>query len=224
MEITPEMKQSRLFADMPDREIEDCLTCSGAALRRYRKDEVIFHQSDEPKLVLVLLDGEVSVCRDSSSGKRTVVAVFRDPGELFGEVYAFLDKKEYEHYSVASSDVVVLAIPKAFLYRSCPKGCPHHATLIRNMLTVLAEKAYTLNQRVQLLSLPSLRHKVAAFLLRRHASLTGLKMNREEMAAYLGVERPSLSRELMRMRDEGLISIDGRRVEPRDLEALRDLL
>ena len=38
-------------------------------------------------------------------------------------------------------------------------------------------------------------------------------MKREELADYLGTTRPSLSRELMNMQDEGLIEIDRSKIK-----------
>ncbi len=77
------------------------------------------------------------------------------------------------------------------------------------MLSILAQKAYLLNQKVQMLSSGSLRQKIAKILLKncRSDGKVLISMNREEMADFLNAARPSLSRELMKMQEEGLIKI-----------------
>lgn len=82
--------------------------------------------------------------------------------------------------------------------------------MIRNMLKILAEKAFFLNNKVQLLSHGSLRQKIAKFLLEDidESMYVKLNMNREEFADYLSVARPSLSRELNNMQKDGLIEVD----------------
>ena len=47
-----------------------------------------------------------------------------------------------------------------------------------------------------------------------------LKMNREQLAAFLGVARPSLSRELMRMQADGLIEVSKKRILIKDKQAV----
>lgn len=43
-----------------------------------------------------------------------------------------------------------------------------------------------------------------------------MRMKREEMADFLGVARPSLSRELMQMQREGLLLVEGKELRPGD--------
>lgn len=46
------------------------------------------------------------------------------------------------------------------------------------------------------------------------------ELGREEMADYMGVARPSLSRELGAMQNEGIIALHGRAIEVVDQERL----
>ncbi len=220
------LKKSPLFARMSDGDIESCLQCSRAEVTRYERDAIIFHQHDVPRKLMVLLEGTVVVGNDSSAGKRSIIATLERPGELFGEVFVFLHKGEYDHYAQAVTPTSLLQIPKEFLYHTCGENCGHHQTLISNMLSILAQKAYYLNQRLQIISCATLRQKIAKMLLQYRAEngRVTLPMNREEMADFLGSARPSLSRELMKMREDGLITIDGRTIFVPDPEELQNLL
>jgi CRP-like cAMP-binding protein len=49
-------------------------------------------------------------------------------------------------------------------------------------------------------------------------------MSRQEMADFLNAARPSLSRELMRMQNDGLITVEGRKITVKDRNALEEIL
>ncbi|MBQ6721773.1 MAG: winged helix-turn-helix domain-containing protein [Clostridia bacterium] len=74
---------------------------------------------------------------------------------------------------------------------------------------MLAMKALSMNDRIQVLSRLTLRSKLTAYFTELAAAqgsnVIRLPMNREDTAAYIGTNRSALSRELSRMREEGLI-------------------
>lgn len=218
------LRESPLFAGMSDAEIQGCLSCSKSKIAAYDRDAMIFSQDDPPEKLWVLLEGAVVVGSDSKDGRRIIVATFDTPGELFGEVFLFLNRRTYDHYAQAASPVRVLQIPREFLSHTCGQNCGCHAKLIANMLSILARKAYFLNRRLQVLSCATLRQKIALALLQSAADGGGaaLAMNREVLADYLNAARPSVSRELMRMQEDGLLTVDKRRVviRPERLRAL----
>ncbi len=220
------LKGSPLFADMSESDIENCLRCSQAEMTSYEKDEIVFHQKDEPEKLLVLVEGSVAVCNDTASGKRSIIATFDQSGELFGEVFLFLNRTQYDNYAQAVIPAKVLQIPKAFFYQTCGNSCGYHSKLIFNMLSILSQKAYFLNQKVQILSCVTLRQKIAKILLKncRPDGKVLLSMTREELADFLNTARPSLSRELMNMRDAGLIKIQKRDIFITDFDALQNVL
>lgn len=220
------IRNSRLFEGLSESEIEGCLACCGAKAATYEKGEMIFGPWEAPQSLHVLLSGGVAVCQDTVSGRRTVMTTIREAGELFGEVYLFLNKSSYDYYAMAVEPARVLVMPKVFFYHNCTKGCVSHARLIQNMLAILADKAYFLNRKLQLMSAGSLRQKIARLLL-QNAQPDGrvdLAMNREEMADFLGTARPSLSRELMKMREDGLIGFKGKQIIIHDFEAIENCI
>ena len=87
-------------------------------------------------------------------------------------------------------------------------------------------KAYYLNQKIQIISCATLRQKIAKILLEydKAGESPAITMNREEMADFLNVARPSLSRELMRMQEEGLVKVTKRGIFVPDSLALQKIL
>ena len=208
-DIVSKIKDNVLFHQMEEAEIEYSLNCCQAKIRSYNKAQKIFSQQDPPKSLYILVSGSIVVCRDSLNGKRYIVTNICEK-EMFGEVYVFLEEEDYPYYALATSDSKVLEIPKTFFFNQHQKDCSGHNLMIRNMLNILAKKAFFLNNKVQLLSHGSLRQKIAKYLLEYidESMYVKLNMNREEFADYLSVARPSLSRELNKMQKDGLVEVD----------------
>lgn len=219
------LADSPLFSGITMEDARACLECSGAQNRLHPRGGQIFGEDDPPVRLYVLLEGSVTVLRHSAGGRRAVIARIDRPGEIFGEVYVFLGRPGYGCSVEAESAARVLGIPCRFFYGTCEKNCSVHSRLIRNMLGIFARKAFFLSQRVALLSAGSLRRKLACLLLECRQADGSLHpdMNREQMAEYLGVTRPSLSRELAAMRAEGLLRIEGRSIHVPDAGALQDI-
>ncbi len=207
-----EIMTCALFKNLTNEEIDSVMECSEAKIRKYEKNEIIFNVDDRADKVYILIEGSVAICRDSALGERTIINLFEEQGEMFGEVYIFLDKDSYDYYALCAKKSEILEIPKIFFYVTCSKCCGHHSKLIFNMLNILASKAYYLTQKNNLLSSSSLRQKIARYLIINESKKVSVNMSREEMAHFLNVARPSLSRELINMQTEGLISLNGKTV------------
>jgi len=220
------LKNSPLFTSMSEEDIENCLTYSGGNVVAYKQGEIVFHQTDTPDKLMVLVDGSVVICSDSIEGKRSITARFDQTGELFGEVFVFLNKDHYDYYAQAASDALVLQIPKAFFYQLGGEDGAYQNRLISNMLSILAQKAYFLNRKVQILSCATLRQKIAKVLLQNvgEGGKVNLALNREELADFLNTARPSLSRELMNMQEDELITIKKKEIYITNFAALEEIL
>ena len=93
------------------------------------------------------------------------------------------------------------------------------------MLRIISEKALLLNRKVEYLAIKSLRGKICTYLLEQHQR-TGmttfmLPLKRCELADLLNVSRPSLSREMCKMRDEGIIDFHRSSIRIKNMEALK---
>ena len=211
-----------LFKNMTEEEIHLALSCSGAKELSFKKNSYLFHENDLPKYMYLLREGEIQICKDTPNGNRIIMNTFAEPGTTFGEVYLFLSQEAYDVYVVATKNTKVLCIPKEFFFHTCHKSCGHHEKVIKNMLGILSQKAYLLNKKIQIISSGSLRNKLRQYFLQTcdDDGLIQSAMTREELADFLSVTRPSLSRELMKMKGEGIISIERKNIRILDFDLL----
>lgn len=216
------LRRTRLFKGLADEEIEGVLKASYSKEKVFVKGSMVFCESDKPGAVYVLLEGAVVVARDTLSGRRLILTQIEKPGEVFAEVYAFLDLPHYDMYAEALEDSRVLVIDRAIFDQE-----QNYAGLVlrSNMLNIFATKTYNMNRRIRILGSSSIREKIARFLIERQGKGSRVAvMPREEMADYLNVTRPSISREIGNMVSDGLIRVEGHELVVLDQEGLEDCL
>lgn len=171
----------------------------------------------------VVLAGRLEVVRHRATGGRRVLDVV-GPGAVCGAVTAFAPDPRWPADVEAAQDVRLLVVTASLLLADAPVD-PTRQRLLRNMLGVLAERALHLNARGELLARRGLRDRLAYWLV-RNADASGRVngvLTRQGLADQLGVSRASMTRELGRMADEGLILVRGRSFEIVDAAALRRL-
>ena len=156
----------------------------------------------------IVLEGKVRVKAYSLGGKNFTLNTLR-PGQCFGDVLIYGKKdKSYPGSLITKGITKVALIPNDIF----EQFLLNDKDLLMNYLALLSEKAYEMNMKSKLLSQDSIRDKILFWLqqerLEQNSNIIELKMSKEELANLLFTQRPSLSRELMKMRDEGLIEFD----------------
>ena len=202
-----------LFSDIAQSEIDKMLKCSRAVSRRLSAGEYIFRQGEVPQMIFLLQSGEMALVKDFASGKRNLLYTVK-PGDVFGEAFLFAGQSHYWYDAVAMEESQVLQIPWKFFYGFCENACGHHQMITRNLLEILAGRNFSMTKKLHLLSSTSLKEKLAIYFLENtdKDGYVKLSMNRENFADFLGVARPSLSRELMNMQKEGLTEVDKEKI------------
>lgn len=218
------IQKNKLFQGIDPEHLERMLECSKSRYKKYHRGEIIFHQEDDACSLYVLLKGRVTLAKQLISGRKNILYEVTE-NHVFGEHYIFGDDSVYKYGAQASDDVEVLEIPCSFFYSFCSETCGHHQKLIRNMLEILAMKEWLSVKKLNIVSAASLKERISIWLLDEagEEGIVPLKMNREELADYLGVARPSLSRALMRMQSEGMIEVSRTQIKILDIEKMENL-
>lgn len=219
-----ELRGVHLFRDITEDELNKMLSCSKAKETVYEDQRYIFRQGETPQRLFVILDGTVMIAKDFPSGKRDVLFLV-EKGDVFGEMFLFSDEKSYWYDAIAQGKVRILEIPWMFFYGFCRNACEHHQMITRNMLEIQSQKNFFMTRKLHLLSGTTLRERIALWLLEQaeNKDVVTLTMNREELADYIGTTRPSLSRELMKMQQEGLIEVGKGKIRLLNREELEQI-
>lgn len=219
--------KSALFQNIKQEDLSSLLSCINAHIKSFRENEYIFFTGDQVNYVSVVLTGFIEISKENLAGSRHIMS-FLGPSHIFGEGIVCTSKRVSPVTTRAAKNSKVLFVPYERITRSCSNACSFHTQLVQNMLTILADKNFHLNNKIELLMLKGMREKLATYLLseyKKQKSLTfQIILNRNELAEYLNVSRPSMCRELARMKEEQLIDYYQNSFKILSIEALKNCL
>lgn len=199
---------SRLFYGINDDEIESLLQCLRASFGKFQKGQFLLMEGDPVRHIGILFSGTAEIIKEDAFGRRTIVSTL-GPLDMFAEALVCAEVKESPVSVVASSEGWLCFIDYKRITTSCNSACGFHTRLIQNMLSILANKNVMFNKKVDYLLMKGMRERISAYLLDQAKSkktLTfSIPFNREELADWLAVDRSALSRELGKMKGEGII-------------------
>ncbi len=155
----------------------------------------------------LILKGTLSVQKIDEEGKILKVAVFSG-GDILGANLLFSNSNSYPMTIVAESETVILHINKELVLELCQKN----TVFMTNLLTVISNKTVVLTDKIDTISLKTIRQKITDFLKYEYhiqkSTIIKLNISKKDLAERLGIQRTSLSRELNKMRKDGLIDYD----------------
>lgn len=166
-------------------------------------------QGERYKRLYVLISGECSVRICDDSGKELKVEQLTAP-QLIAPAALFSSKNELPVNPQAAVDCKFFVIPKAVLL----KVMTQDEAFLECFLRSLSDRLIFLSERLSFLSLKPIKKKAAEYLLSLpvYKGESELPAGLEELAMYLAVPRPSLSRTLLAFAEEGILRQEGRKL------------
>lgn len=221
-----QMKKIELFKGLDDNDLTRMLGCLQPVIKSYNKKDIITIEKEKQLGIGMILSGEVVVGKETLAGDRVMLSRLGE-GNLFGEVAAFTSDV-WLATVVANTNCTIMFLSPEKIVGICSHSCGGHKLLIQNMLQIVSRKALVLNKKVEMLSLKSIRKKISNYILGQYAERGTLSfdipLKRNELAEFLLVSRPSLSRELINMKDEGIIDFYRNSFKILDIEKLKKCL
>jgi len=205
------LQHTPLFKGIPAEELNALFTCIGARQLSYGKNEFIFFNGTEVNAIGIVLTGRVQVIKEDVFGNRAVLNNL-GPGSVFGESFVCSATYALTVSVLAAEAAGVLFIPFDRVMHICPSACRFHNAVIKNMVEMLAYKNVKLIEKLEVTTKHSLREKILTYLSQLAQEQAGTTvrspLGRIDLADFLGADRSSLTRELNRMKKEGLINYD----------------
>ncbi|MCH3963165.1 MAG: Crp/Fnr family transcriptional regulator [Clostridium sp.] len=216
------LKKCILMKNFSDSEIENLLAGLPLTVDSYSRNEVIAIEGSSCSKIGIILSGIVEVQKLYASGKIITMSSLSE-GNIFGEVIIFSNRNTYPATIISSTSSNIMFISK----ESILKLCSMHSIFLNNFMTLLSDKILMLNKKVKNMSYQTLRQKIAAYLLEEYESQKSLRVKlnitKKELAGQLGVPRPSLSRELINMKNDNLIEMIKNTIIIKDIESIYNL-
>ncbi|MCY6369892.1 Crp/Fnr family transcriptional regulator [Clostridium ganghwense] len=221
--IIKDLKSCKLFSSFAEDQLYQILNNINYKIGAFDKDQTIALEGDPLSSIGIVLEGTVEVQKNYPSGKTVTISKIKQGG-IFGEVIIFSNMKEYPSAIMSTDKSKIIFISKTDIINLCSSN----SVFLNKFMGLLSNKILMLNKKLKNLSYGTIREKLASFLLdeyKKQKSLTiNIKFSRQELADQFGTTRPSLSRELINMREDNLIEFTRNTITIIDLEKLEDCL
>lgn len=216
------LKNINLFKCFSENELKKIFSNNNYAIKNYKKNSIIYMQNEKCKTLDVILNGIISIQKIDSDGNMLSINDFTS-GDIIGENLLFSVKNIYPMTILAKSDVEILHINRDLILMLCQDN----KSFLLGFLQSLSGKALILSDKIMSLSMKTLRQCIIDFLLfenyAQQSTVIKLNMTKKDLAEKIGVQRSSLSRELNKMRKDGLIDFTNKYIIIKDLESLNEL-
>lgn len=203
------LTDTRLFRGIDAAQLQPLLQCLGAGRKHYARGETILAAGAPTEQLGMVLSGMAMIGHDDIWGNHSLLGHVA-PGEVFAEPYACIPDEPLRISVTAAEDTDVLFLNVGKVLTTCTNVCPFHALLIRNLLTVCAEKSLQLSQRILHTAPKGIRARLLSYFsacVQQAGQYSfDIPYNRQQLSDYLGVDRSAMCSELSRMQREGLLS------------------
>jgi CRP-like cAMP-binding protein len=224
MELIELLKQSMLFSGLNDTDLAEVATIT--VRRKLKKGESLFGEGDDATGFYLLVSGSIKLCRIAHDGREKVLHFVR-PGETFAEAAFFGDGK-YPAEARAMEAGEVLYLPREGFLELMSRNPGFSLNLVVSLSLMLRRFA----RQIEELSFADVTSRLASFLVRRaeekSASYGGityvdLGIKKGEIASRLGTASETISRTFKKLKEEGIIEVQGNRVVIHQMEKLQKL-
>lgn len=202
---------SPLFDGITATDMKAMMHCISYRIVQFPKGKIIAFEGENLKHIGIVLSGSVDMVKEDLWGNKTMlVRIGKD--QLFGETFACGDDDLSVVTFIASENTSVMFMPFSRVMHSCTMSCEFHHRLTENMVRLIANKNRDLIQKIEVVSKRTIREKLLSYL-SIQGNLQGTRyfeipLGRVELAEYLCTDRSALTRELVKMKNEGLIDYD----------------
>lgn len=196
-----------IFNGITEQEYEEIKTLDCTRKSQYAKDQTVFCTGDQTAALGILLSGELHIENIDLWGNRIILHNI-SAGEAFAETYA-LSRIPMLVNVTASRDSEILFLDLEKMLDEKNSSRPWHIKLLRNLLQLSSAKNIAWSNRMLCISSRHIRTRIMTYLsaeaVRSGSREVTIPFNRQQMADYLNVDRSALSKELGKMRDEGIL-------------------
>jgi CRP-like cAMP-binding protein len=201
------MGQIDLMKSITPQEIESYLIEGSCKITQYKKNNIVHFVGEVCSKLEIILSGKVVIERIDESGNLMTIAEFLG-GDVLGGNLMFSKNPYYPMTVTAKEATLILEINKDRLFRLFSDN--HE--FLSSYLEYVSDHTVILGDRIKHYVNRTIRESIISYLnfeaKKQNSSIIKLSMTKKALAERIGVQRTSLSRELAKMREDGLIEFN----------------
>ena len=206
--IPEELRQLPLLKGIDSTVLTRHYAQNSLRIKRYGKGTTVHGQHEPCAALDIVLSGRLAAYSLSENGSAMTMFTFRKDS-MIGANLLFGDRNAYPLNIYSISDCRLLQIG-----RDAVEDFLHHYCFVMRYVKSLSFNSQGMNRRITMMAQKTLRENLLDYLtqqsLAQKTNNVILPISKKQLADYLGVQRPSLFRELKRLKDEGALAVDNR--------------
>lgn len=199
-----------LLQNLTEEELASIESIGALRENAFAKNEVIFHAGERIREIGIVESGGVLIESNDLWGNCSILSKIL-PGQVFAESYA-LSRTAMMVDAVVTEKTKICFLNVEIVLNEAYATETWQMKLLQNMLAMTSRKNITLSSRIFCTTPKTIRARLSTYFAQQQVQAGGLEFdvpfNRQQMADYLNLDRSALSKELGRMRDEGLLEFD----------------
>lgn len=165
----------------------------------------------------IILNGKVAVRNIDENGNVLTINVYSDR-DIIGSNLIYSCRNYYPMTVVATTKLTILHLQRELILELCQSNVNFMVELIK----IISDRTIILTDKINSISLKTIRQCILDFLKFEYhiqkSNVIKLNISKKDLAERLGIQRSSLSRELNKMRKDGLLEYDARTVTLKNID------
>src|SRR5574344_104728 len=184
-----------LFKDCDEKTVEMLISTSSNRMAVYERGDIVAVQGSKCRSLLLLCEGSVKTVMTNSEGKEIKIETMHAP-EILASAFIYGSENLLPVTIEATSSCKLWIISKDGLLNMMQKD----ATLLQNFLKDISDRSLFLSRKLNEFALQNLNTRLIGYM-KRNSTIHNL----QELAFILGVARPSLSRAVAMLVEQGIV-------------------
>ena len=201
------IRKITLLNSLSDKDILTSLKNGKFKIVSYKKNSVIHFDGELCSKLEIILSGKVVVDRIDESGNLLTISEFYSNDILGGNL--LFSKNPYYPMTISTQlPTEILEIDREMLFELF---C-YNPRFLQNYLELISDHAFILGDKIKHYVNKTIRESIMNYLnyesKKQNSNQIKLNITKKALAEKIGIQRTSLSRELAKMREDGLIIFD----------------
>lgn len=184
-----------LFAGADKDILNNFLLNAPHKISSFRKGDIVVMQDSPCRSLMLLCQGSLSARMTNSEGKEVTIEILHAP-EILAPAFLYASENKFPVTLQAEEDIKIWSLSKDEFLRMMETD----TSVLRNFLRNISDRSLFLSRKLNEFALQSLSTRIIGYLKRNEVI-----NNAQDVAFIMGVARPSLSRTLSSMVDQGLL-------------------
>lgn len=201
------LKNHPLFQDLSENDLDQLYHAACMRSQFFEKNQTVFHAGDRICEVGIVQTGNVHIEMIDLWGNKSILSSIA-PGQIFAETYAICRKPLLVDVT-AAAPCEILFLNLEFLARSFSEPGSCHDAIMQNLFAICVRKNLILSNRIFCTTPKTVRGRLLVYLSSESAKAGStsftIPFDRQGMADYLNLDRSALSKELGRMKKDGIL-------------------